>query len=651
MFYNNWRYYIIYGLLILLLMVLIFKISTLHVFKVSNNQTLEEKGINQTVKTLKITGFRGNILDRNSQVMAISLPLKNIVIDPEQLVWFLSADFLDKERDQFIAKFVKLLKKYPAISPKLFHKVRRSFALNSEEFKQKLGLKITFNKSSNPNLVKKTNQLLKAYLLVRTKAIFERKINAKIYLKIANTLQISAAALKTALLNTSSRKYLNIATNLDINNPIYKNTRQLLNKSQKILFSNGRFSERYFGGAILIDSHIKRFYPAAEANAALIGLVDTDNKGIEGLEKIYDNWLKGEDGLKQMAFSGDKKPYADIGIVKPAKQGKHLKLTIDNEIQHRTYAAIKHIVEQKKAKYGSAIVLNPQAEILAMVNYVSDKTAKNNGYSAETYRNRVLLDALETGSTIKPFIVLFGLQKNRIRADDVLELTSAIAHHKPDKYKQLSISQIIAKSHNLGILNINKLLSKEEIWQMMTNLGFGEISGALPTLENEGLLRHHSKWHLSDKYSLSFGYGPMNTTIAQLARAYLIFVNQGRITNLKLLKDDDKPEFRQVFNPAAIAAVVQMLADAASDKGSGYKAQISGYDVAGKTGTTRLKKINAKGYDDNRHSTFFVGFAPTNKTKYLMAVHIFDPENKYSSGANVAAPAFKLAMENILKFQ
>ena len=651
--FANYRFYIVYIILIGLVLILFWRIVTLHLSQTDSQKTLREKGINQSIRTVPILGYRGNIFDRNGDVLALSVPLKSVIIDPERFIEFLRADFLVPTEKKYLTDLAKIIKKYPGISTKLYKKISNSFNLKQTLLTQKLatlGTKVKFSRThSHPALVKSIDMLIRRYLNACIDTIFTTKINAPIYTGIAQALNISIPQFILALKSSSSRKYLKIATDLSIEHSVYKNIKNILSKKQRVFYKNGRYSEQYLYGAILIESQVKRYYPQAEVSAALLGFTNSDDKGIEGLEKYYDPLLAGKNGKKQMAFSGDSLPYADIGIVTEAKQGQDLHLTIDNNIQYYTYAAIESIVKQKQAKYGSAIVVNPNGEILAMVNYPSTDPNDRSQYQPKLYRNRVLLDALEVGSIMKPFTALFGLEKGRIKSDEVLDLTKAIAHHKPDKYATLTISQVIQKSHNLGILSISERLSKQEIWTMLSHLGFGQNSGALPSIENSGILKHYKKWYLSDKRSISFGYGPMNTTLAQLAKAYLVFLNQGRITDLKLKKTQQKAKFKPVFNQQAITALVSMLDKTVSNKGSGHRAQIKDYDVAGKTGTTRLRKKNAKGYDENRHSAFFAGFAPTYQPQYLVIVHIYEPKGRYAGGASVGAPAFKLIMKNILK--
>ena len=651
------RRYVIYLILVIIFLGLVFRIVTLHLSKTNNEETLRERGIFQSIKSVLIKGYRGNIVDRNNKIMALTVPLKSVIIDPEQLINYLSADYLDHEKQDFINQFSPLVRQ-KLISQSIYKKVAKLLNIKTKKLTNLIKNSnhntktIVLRKSSDQKTQKLVNKLIDQYSIEQTNAIFSRKINQKIYQKIAKVFMMTSQELKTALINSPSRKRLKIQSNLELNSQRLSDIYFLKNTAHKVSYKNNRYKEIPLGGAILLESNAKRYYPQARTAAALLGLTNKKKSfGIEGLEKTYNHILRSKDGKKEMAVAGDKEYYADVRILVEPKQGNDLQLTIDNNIQYFAYAALKKAVDKHKGAYGAAIVTNADGEILAMANYPSINPNDRSHYNPTSYRNRILLDAIEVGSTMKPFTTLLGLEKQRITPNEVIDLTQAIGRYKPDKHKKLTPTQIIQKSHNLGIVTIGQRLTKEEMWDMFVKLRFGQATGVMLNMENSGLLKHYDDWHLSDKRALAFGYGPMHTTLAQLARAYLIFLNQGKIRNLTLIKNDktDK-QTTQIFSPKVIAQMVKILDSTVSQTASGYAAQIKGYDVAGKTGTTRLLKKDGSGYDKARHGTFFAGFAPSYQAKYLAIVQIHDPAGRYSSGSNVAAPAFKEIMENILKF-
>ncbi len=549
-------------LLALLLLLVAYEITTLHFRKVDNTSTLREKGINQSVKSVLLRGYRGKIIDRNGKILALTVPLSNIIIDPTLL-------------------------------------------------------------------------------------------NKQLYDKVAKNLGIDAQFLAQAAQNSPSRKYLRIKENLVLNDSILENIKKFRNQKHPIQNKNGQISAKFIGGAILLEPTSKRYYPEADATAPLLGLINHQKKGVEGLERVYNQFLMGKNGVKLMAFAGDKEPYADIKIITKAKQGKTLKLTIDANIQFFAYSALKNAVDKYKATYGAAVVLASNGEILALANYPSANPNNRKEYNAKHYRNHALSNKISIGSTVKPFIALLALDKMRIEAEEMFDVSKPIGRYKPDnKYEYLSTEQILKKSHNLGILNIGARLSKEELWQMFSDLGFGKTLGIMPKVEHSGTLKPHTLWHDLDKQAITFGYGPMEGTLVQLAHAYLIFANSGTILPLKLVWQAYTPsQAKQIFSKGATEKIVKMLDATVSKEGSGYAAQIKNYHVAGKTGTTRLLNEDGTGYDKNRHGTFFVGFVPAYNPKYIMAIYINEPKGKYVEGSNVAAPVFKEAMNNILKFK
>jgi cell division protein FtsI (penicillin-binding protein 3) len=262
---------------------------------------------------------------------------------------------------------------------------------------------------------------------------------------------------------------------------------------------------------------------------------------------------------------------------------------------------------------------------------------------------------------MKPFTMLLALDKGVITAteDELIDVTERIGNHRPDeKYTKITVKLILEKSHNLGTINISERLENEDFYNAWKKLGFGESLGLMPSIENPGILRHFSTWGLADKRSISFGHGPMNTNLAQLARAYLVFANDGALPELKLIKDGNTDaQKQQVFSSKSTKRIAEILDSVASMKGSGYRAIIDGYDVAGKTGTAEIV-VDGKYSKEGQKRTYFVGFSPVINPKYIIAVRLDYPKKCFVSwdptlrnrceGSNSAAMAFKVAMERIL---
>ena len=566
----------------------------------ANDISLKVKASKNSEFSLVEKSIRGNIFDRNNNLLAINLIHKKINLDPmivQDEYIDLLADALEMPRmdfrEQIIEKKINK-RKYFIVKEKL--KVNDPIIKNIAELKKKR-LKVCFKEFKTPTVT----------LIDRAKKIIGLKPSAKEMLEI--------------------------------------------NKCAK---------QRIAG--VAIESGGFRYYPKKDSIAPLIGKTNSENIGVFGIESEYDQYLAGINGVKRLADNKDNSNiYYDAEMIKKFKQGEDLKLTIDSDIQFHVFNAIKEQAEFHEADSAAAIVLSPNGEILALANYPSTNPNNHQSYSADDYRNRVFSDKTEPGSTMKPFTMLLALDKGVITAtdDELIDVKNRVGNILPDKkYFEMTIQQILEKSHNLGTVMVAENIGNEEFYDTWEKLGFGRSLGIMPGTENSGVLRHFSNWGLADKRSLSFGHGPMNTNLAQLARAYLVFANDGALPSLKLLKSDIQNEaVTQVFTPESTQRISQILDSVASDNGSGYRAVIDGYSVAGKTGTAEMV-IDGQYNKDGAKRTYFVGYSPADKPKYIMAVRLDYPKKCFVSwdptmrnrceGSNSASMAFKKAMERIL---
>ena len=566
----------------------------------ANDIPLKAKASKNSEFSLVEKSIRGNILDRNNNLLAINLIHKKINLDPmiiqEEYIDLL-ADALEMPRmdfrEQIIEKKINK-RKYFIVKEKL--KVNDPILKNIAELQKKRS-KVCFKTSKNPTIT----------LIDKAKKIIGMKPTAKEMIEV----------------NKCARQRI---------------------------------------AGVAIESGGFRYYPKKDSIAPLIGKTNSENIGVFGIEYEYDQYLAGINGVKRLADNKDNSNiYYDAEMIKKFKQGEDLKLTIDSDIQFHVFNAIKEQAEFHEADSAAAIVLSPNGEILALANYPSTNPNNHQSYSADDYRNRVFSDKTEPGSTMKPFTMLLALDKGVITAtdDELIDVKNRVGNILPDKkYFEMTIQQILEKSHNLGTVMVAENIENEEFYDTWEKLGFGRSLGVMPGTENSGVLRHFSNWGLADKRSLSFGHGPMNTNLAQLARAYLVFANDGALPSLKLLKDDNKNEsITQVFTPESTQRISQILDSVASDNGSGYRAVIDGYSVAGKTGTAEMV-IDGQYNKDGAKRTYFVGYSPADKPKYIMAVRLDYPKKCFVSwdptmrnrceGSNSASMAFKKAMERIL---
>lgn len=566
----------------------------------ANDIPLKAKASKNSEFSLVEKSIRGNILDRNNNLLAINLIHKKINLDPmiiqEEYIDLL-ADALEMPRmdfrEQIIEKKINK-RKYFIVKEKL--KVNDPILKNIAELQKKRS-KVCFKTSKNPTIT----------LIDKAKKIIGMKPSAKEMIEV----------------NKCARQRI---------------------------------------AGVAIESGGFRYYPKKDSIAPLIGKTNSENIGVFGIESEYDQYLAGINGVKRLADNKDNSNiYYDAEMIKKFKQGEDLKLTIDSDIQFHVFNAIKEQAEFHEADSAAAIVLSPNGEILALANYPSTNPNNHQSYSADDYRNRVFSDKTEPGSTMKPFTMLLALDKGVITAtdDELIDVKNRVGNILPDKkYFEMTIQQILEKSHNLGTVMVAENIENEEFYDTWEKLGFGRSLGVMPGTENSGVLRHFSNWGLADKRSLSFGHGPMNTNLAQLARAYLVFANDGALPSLKLLKDDNKNEsITQVFTPESTQRISQILDSVASDNGSGYRAVIDGYSVAGKTGTAEMV-IDGQYNKEGAKRTYFVGYSPADKPKYIMAVRLDYPKKCFVSwdptmrnrceGSNSASMAFKKAMERIL---
>lgn len=546
-------------------------------------------------------------------------------------------------------------------------------------------------KSMRGNILDRNNNLL-AINLIHKKINLDPMIIQDEYIDLlAEALEIPFQDFRDQIANkkANKRKYFIVKDKLKVNDPILKKISELKKMRSKVCFKEAKApsltlvdkAKKVIGmkptikesievnecsrqkiAGVAIESSGFRYYPKKDSIAPLIGKINSENIGVFGIEAEYDRYLAGVNGIKRIADNkNNSNIYYDAETIKQFEDGENLTLTIDSDIQFHVFNAIKEQAEFHEADSAAAIVLSPNGEILALANYPSTNPNNLESYSADDYRNRVFSDKTEPGSTMKPFTMLLALDKGIITAtdDELIDVTKRVANIKPDnKFFQMTIQRILEKSHNLGTVMVAENIENEDFYNTWEKLGFGKSLGVMPGAENQGELRHYSNWRDSDKRSLSFGHGPMTTNLAQLARAYLVFANEGSIPSLKLIKTENyNDSLEQVFTPESTKRISEILDSVASDNGSGYRAVIDGYSIAGKTGTAEMV-IDGKYSKDGAKRTYFVGYSPADKPKYIMAVRLDHPKKCFVSwdptlrnrceGSNSASMAFQKAMQRIL---
>ncbi len=584
---------------IAIIVVFVYQAINIHSKQV-NGTSLKDKASARAEQTITENAIRGNILDRNGNILAIDLIQNKINLDPMII------------QDEYI----------PLLAEALLIPIKELRRIIEEK-----------RNNQRKEYIVKENLMVTDPILKNISELKKRRI------EVCNTQLI------TPSINLFEKAKL--LAGIDVS---------LKEKVERVKCG------KQFVSGVAIQSSGFRYYPKTKSTAPLLGRTNNNNIGVFGIEAEFDRYLAGTNGDKIIKdIKSNSNIYHQAEIVQELKNGEDIKLTIDADIQFHVYNAIKESAEFHEADSASAIVLSPNGEILALANYPSANPNDRKSFDAEEYRNRVLADKIEPGSTMKPFTMLLALDKGVITAteDELIDVTERIGNHRPDeKYTEITVKLILEKSHNLGTINISERLENEDFYNAWKKLGFGESLGLMPSIENPGILRHFSTWGLTDKRSVSFGHGPMNTNLAQLARAYLVFANDGALPELKLIKDGNiDTQKQQVFSPESTKRIAEILDSVASNDGSGYRAVIDGYDVAGKTGTAEMV-IDGKYSKEGEKRTYFVGFSPVINPKYIIAVRLDYPKKCIASwepfpkipceGSNSAAMAFKVAMERIL---
>jgi cell division protein FtsI (penicillin-binding protein 3) len=391
----------------------------------------------------------------------------------------------------------------------------------------------------------------------------------------------------------------------------------------------------------------KRFYPMGEAGVHLVGLTDNDEIGQEGLELAYEDWLKGTPGSRRVVKDRIGRLVRDLGVTTAAVPGNELVLSIDSRLQYLAYKALKEAVTLRRAKAGTATVLDARSgEVLAMVSQPSWNPNNRASRNESGLVNRAMIDLLEPGSTVKTFTVTAALESGKFDTSSIIETSPGYVVvdrrvlKDPVNYGPSSLARIIAKSSQVGASKIGLEIGHEAMLDVLKRVGFGESIGTGFPGEVAGMLPVHARWSRGETASLAYGYG-FQVTPLQLAQAYLVYANRGLRKPISLLKVDGPVEGHRVVDQSIASAVVGMLEGVVSKEmgGTGVRANIPSYRVAGKSGTTWLY-VPGRGYDNRNYISHFAGFAPVENPRVVIVVSIQQPQGEEVGGGQVAAPVF-----------
>jgi cell division protein FtsI (penicillin-binding protein 3) len=404
---------------------------------------------------------------------------------------------------------------------------------------------------------------------------------------------------------------------------------------------NGVFTQREY----------RRYYPDAEVAAHLVGFTGLDEKGQEGLELKFQDWLAGKPGKRNVIRDRQGHIVDNLEEVKIPQEGHKLVLSIDRKIQYLAYRELSKAVEANSATAGAAVVLDAKTgEVLAMVNLPSYNPNNPNNIQGKT-RNRAITDTYEPGSIMKPMTVAIGMESGKYNTTSTLNTAPGTYKigpatiHDHENYGVMTLAQIIQKSSNVGASKIALSLDKQYMWSMLGQLGFGEKTGIEYPGEVSGKLRDYKTWRPIEQATMSYGNG-ISVTLLQMARAYTVFANGGELLPVTLMKLKKPQVGQQIFSAETANAVREMLELVVQPGGTALKAQIMGYRVAGKTGTAH--KPGVGGYQD-KYIASFVGIAPASNPKYIVAVMVDEPSAGRYYGGDVAAPVFSAVMGATLR--
>ncbi|MBY0346435.1 MAG: penicillin-binding protein 2 [Neisseriaceae bacterium] len=396
----------------------------------------------------------------------------------------------------------------------------------------------------------------------------------------------------------------------------------------------------------------KRYYPESEVGAQLIGLTGSNGEGQEGLELSKDKVLLGSNGSRAILRDRTGKILEDVQPIETPINGKTLVLSIDQRIQNLAYDALQSSVKKNNAKAGSAIVLDGKTgEVLAMVNYPSfNPNLKQIKINPASLRNRAVIDNLEPGSTMKPFVVAMGIESGKITPNTVFNTNSFMIGRATvrDTHPKsaMSVSEVIQKSSNVGTAKVAQLFPPKAMWAFYDKLGFGRALNIDFPGTTKGSLRSWEKWRPIEQATMSFGYG-VSVNLLQMVRAYTIFSNNGKILPVTLFKLNAPPVGERIISEKTAKTMREMLAAVTQKGGTATLAQVLGYTVAGKTGTAR--KLVGGRYVDDKHMSLFVGFAPASAPRLIVAVMVDEPKGGNYYGGTVSAPVFANIMTGSLR--
>ena len=455
--------------------------------------------------------------------------------------------------------------------------------------------------------------------------------------KAAGILNLSAAGLMDKLQQKKSRQFIYIKRHISP-----QQTDQLQQHSLK---------------GIHLQREYRRYYPTAEVASHVLGFTDIDDKGLEGVELAYEQWLQGRTGAKKVIKDQLNRIVEDVEGVRIPEPGKNISLSLDRRIQYLAYRELKAKLAKHGARSASAVMIDAKTgEVIAMANVPSFNPNNRKGFRRNTYRNRAITDVFEPGSTIKPFTIASALDSNRYSPNTLINTapgTYKVGDHMIKDTKDfgtLTVSNVIIKSSNVGATKIALTIPPQDLWSTFSSIGIGQATESGFPGEVGGYLKSFHDWREVEHATLAFGYGLSMTTL-QLARAYAMLASGGKQIPISMLHkpdlDSNVISATRVFSPETVHQVISMLTAVVSKEGTGSRAAIPGYSVAGKTGT--VHKSTKGGYEEDKYVSLFAGLAPASDPRLVLVVMVNEPSRGAYFGGEVAAPIFSKIMGGALR--
>ena len=397
----------------------------------------------------------------------------------------------------------------------------------------------------------------------------------------------------------------------------------------------------------------RRYYPAGEVAAHVVGFTNVDDLGQEGVERAYQDWLAGREGERQIMRDRRGNTIRDLAPIKTAQMGGNLALALDLKIQYLAHRELAAAIVTHKARGGSVVVLDAKTgEILALANQPIFNPNNRRDYDPNSMRNRAVIDTFEPGSTIKPFVAAAVLERGLFHPDSIIDtpqtwLVGNKLVRDEHPHPQMTVGEIIQKSSNVGSVKMAMTLTPQQHWEVLHRAGFGQMPGSGFPGESAGRLRDAKTWKPVEQATMAYGYG-LSVSLLQLTRAYMAFANDGEVMPLSFLKREPQEIVgERVFSPAVAREVRAMMELVTQEGGTGTRTRVPGYRVAGKTGTAH-KLINGR-YASDRYLSSFVGMAPASNPRLIIGVAIDEPSGGVYYGGSVAGPVFAQVMAGSLR--